>query len=91
MKVFSLFALVLVLWLAAAGLAGANSSVNRPREVMASGGTSVTAGSVTLRATVGQPLVGVRTAGNVQLGQGFWHGQEIRYLLHLPVVLREQP
>jgi hypothetical protein len=90
MKALNLLMVGLVLWLAVAGVAGASGSVNRPREVMASGGTSATAGSVTLQATVGQPFVGARTAADVHLSQGFWPGQEARYLIYLPVVLKEQ-
>ena len=42
---------------------------------MLSGGASdSTAGGITLRATLGQPVVGVISGGDVALGQGFWHG-----------------
>jgi hypothetical protein len=91
MKTLDLLTLVLVMWLAVAGLAGASSGVERPREAMASGTTSASVGSVTLQGTVGQPLVGVRIVSDVQLSHGFWRGQGARYVIHIPVVFKEQP
>ncbi len=68
-------------------------AVERSRQVIAGGGTSATAGGVTLRATLGQPFVGSSTGGDVKIGHGFWHGGEVvasRYV-YLPVVLKNYP
>jgi len=52
-----------------------------------------TADSVTLRGTLGQPVVGVVTsaAGDITLGQGFWHGGSFPKGgndIYLPLVIR---
>jgi len=81
--------LVLVLSLLVAGLALANGGVERMREVVAGGATDSTAGSAILRATLGQPVVGVISGGDVTLGQGFWPGgAATEYSVYLPLVIR---
>jgi hypothetical protein len=84
-------ALVLVLFLAVAGVALANGGVERPREVLSGGASdSAAAGGIALRATLGQPVVGVVTSGggDVTLGQGFWLGGSAVYNIYLPLVIR---
>ena len=85
--------LVLALSLVAAGLALANSGVKLPREILSGGASdSAAAGGITLRATLGQPVVGVISGGDVTLGQGFWHGgaaAAMEYEIYLPLVLRD--
>ena len=83
-------ALVVALFLAAAGAALANSGVEQLREVLSGGASDAAAGDLTLRATLGQPMVGVVTSsgGDVTLGQGFWHGGIAAYAVYLPLVLR---
>lgn len=84
--------LVLALLLAIVGATLANSSIERPRWVLSSGAFSTTgSGGTTLRATLGQPVVGVVTAGSgkVTLGQGFWHGVLTGHNIYLPLVIRE--
>ena len=88
-------ALVLALSLAVAGVtaarvAVAKNGVERPRWVLGGGAMDSTAGSVALRATLGQPAVGVATSsgGNVTLGKGFWHGAT-PYKIYLPLVMRD--
>ena len=81
--------LVLALSLVAAGLALANGGVERPRWVLGGGASDSAAGSVTLRATLGQPVVGVVSGGDVTLGQGFWHGGAPGYNVYLPLVIRD--
>ena len=78
--------LALALFLAAAGVALANGGVESPRWVLAGGVSDSAGGSVTLRATLGQPVVGVVTSGggDVTLGQGFWHGGW--YRTYLPLI-----
>ena len=60
----------------------------RPREVLASGGTNITANSITLRGTLGQPFVAVSAQGSVRLSQGFWHGGEVVNSIYLPLLLK---
>ncbi len=80
--------LVLALFLAAAGVALANNGVELPRRVLGGGASDSAAGNVTLRATLGQPVVGVVSGGNVTLGQGFWLGAITGHNIYLPLVLR---
>ena len=83
-----ILALVVALFLAAAGAALANGDLARPRWVLSGGASDAAAGDLTLRAPVGQPLVGVVTGagGDVTLGQGFWHRSG--YAVYLPLVRR---
>lgn len=75
---------------AAARVAVANNSVERPRWVLGGGASESTAGGAVLRGTLGQPVVGVVTdGGDVALGQGFWHGATSEYNIYLPMVIRE--
>jgi len=87
-----ILALVLALFLAAAGAALADGAIELPRWVLGGGASNSAVGGVTLRATLGQPMVGVvsgsGSAGDVTLGQGFWHGATPGYNIYLPLVLR---
>jgi hypothetical protein len=88
-----ILALVLALFLAAAGAALANGGVELQRWVLGGGASDSAAGGVALHATLGQPVVGVVTSGggDVTLGQGFWHGgglPEGGYDIYLPLVRR---
>ncbi len=69
--------LILALFLVVAGMTMANGVVELPRWVMGGGATDSSAGDVSLRATLGQPLVGSVSSEDVTLGQGFWHGGEL--------------
>jgi len=90
-----ILALALALFLAAAGVALANGGPEPPWEVLGSGASDSAATGVSLRATLGQPVVGIVTAsganGDITLGQGFWHGgitPATDYKVYLPVVFR---
>jgi hypothetical protein len=77
--------LALALLLAAVGVALANGGVERTRDVLSGGASDSGASGAALRATLGQPLVGVVTNGDaVALGHGFWH--EIPYRIYLPLI-----
>jgi hypothetical protein len=81
--------LVLALFLVVAGMTMAKGVVELPRWAMGSGATDSAAGDLSLRATLGQPLVGSVSGGDVTLGQGFWHGGELpvgQNDMYLPLV-----
>ena len=82
-----ILALALALPLVVAGVTLANNGVERPRWVLG-GGASDSAGGAALRATLGQPVVGIVTSGDVTLVQGFWHGEAAGYSIYLPLVMR---
>jgi hypothetical protein len=82
----AVLALVVVSGVAAAP--GIVAAVEHPRSVMGSGATAAQAGGVELRATLGQPFVGVNAADGVTLGHGYWHGADVAYQVYLPLVLR---
>jgi len=86
--------LALALLLAVTGLALSHSSLQRPRTVLSGGASSAssTGGDVSLRARLGQPIVGVvsSSGGEIALGQGFWHGGPLagaHYIVHLPLIV----
>jgi hypothetical protein len=83
-----ILALVLALILATAGVALANGGVERPRWVLSGGASDSGAGGVSLRATLGQSIVGVVSGGDITLGQGFWGRGAVRYRVYLPLALR---
>ena len=85
--------LAVTLCLTAAGLGLAAGDLDLPRWVLSGGASDSVAGDITLRATLGQPVVGVITSGGgqVTLGQGFWLGGLLSgggYEIYLPLVLR---
>jgi hypothetical protein len=85
-----ILALVLVLSLVAAGFTLANGDY-LPRWVLGGGASDSAGGAVTMRGTLGQPVVGVVASGEVTLGQGFWYGggiPEYDHHTYLPLVQR---
>jgi hypothetical protein len=88
MKAIHVLSFVLALSLLVVGLALASGGVERPREVLGGGASDSAAGDITLRATLGQPVVGVVSGGGgeVTVRQGFWHGG--RYRVYVPLVYR---
>ena len=80
--------LALALSLAAAGVALADNGVELPRWVLGGGAADSAAGNVTLRGTLGQPVVGVVSGGDITLGQGFWHSAMQGHTIYLPLVIR---
>jgi len=58
---------------------------------MASGGAPSSGDSITMNGTLGQPLVGLSTGGDVVLSAGYWVAGAVasaEYLVYLPVVMR---
>ena len=95
MKMKILFlTLALALSLVVVGLALANGGVELPRWALGGGASDSVTGDMALRATLGQPVVGVVSGGGgqrVTLGQCFWHGGGLAgggYDIYLPLVLR---
>ena len=84
-----ILALILTLILAASGVALANNGVELPRRVLGGGASDSAAGDVTMRATLGQPVVGIVSGGDVTLGQGFWRGAPSGYKNYVPLVTRD--
>ena len=81
-------ALALVIASLGNGLALANGTV-LPRQVLSGGASDATAaGGVSVRATLGQPMVGPSGQGLNQLCAGFWCGTVIEYKIYLPLTLR---
>ena len=88
-----ILALMLALMLVVTGAALANGDLGLPRWVLGGGASDSAAGDVTLRATFGQPVVGVVTSGggDVTLGQGFWYGGGLPGVgreVYLPLIQR---
>jgi hypothetical protein len=83
-----ILALVLALFLVVTGVAFAAGDTARLRWVLGGGASDSAAGDVTLRATLGQPVVGVVSGGDVTLGQGFWGGATPGHKIYLPLVIR---
>ena len=83
--------LVLVLSLVVEGLALANGGDGLARWALSGGASDSTAGAVSLRGTLGQPVVGAVSNGSITLGQGFWYGgglPEDDSVIYLPIVLK---
>jgi hypothetical protein len=56
--------------------------------VLGGGASDSAGGDATLRATLGQPVVGAVSGGDVTLAQGFWSGATPGYDIYLPLVIR---
>ncbi len=83
--------IALAMALAVTGVALASDGVERTRWILSGGASHAAAGGVALRATLGQPIVGVAGSGEVSLGHGFWHGgvlAESGHSIYLPLVMR---
>ena len=84
--------LVLALFLVVTGVALANGVVELPRWVLGSGGEPSSGGNISLIDTIGQPVIGPSSGGDVSLQAGYWVGRssviEEETLVYLPLVLR---
>jgi hypothetical protein len=77
--------LALALLMAAGGVALANGDLEIPRWVISSGATEAASGDISLNATLGQPIIGEVSNGEVTLGQGYWYGGD-GYRVYLPLI-----
>jgi hypothetical protein len=84
--------LTLTLVFAVVSLVSAGTDdVAQPRWVLSGGASDAAGGMVTVRATLGQPIIGPISNGNgvVIIGQGFWPSTVLAgYAVYLPVTLR---
>ena len=77
-----------------AALAADQTDPVLPRAMLSGGATDSAAGEGTLHATLGQPVVGLISAGQVTLEQGFWHAESqgpptgSEHEVYLPLVVR---
>jgi len=81
---------VLLVLVLVSGVALANGGPERLRQVIGAGGTTTSAGDLTLHGTLGQPISGSITSGDgIVIGQGFWAGGGTTMVpVYLPIVLR---
>jgi hypothetical protein len=83
---------ILIVCLAAGlllGAAGAVLAFDSPAIgwwVLSAGGRPSSGGQTTLNASIGQPIVGVSSAGNIGLKSGYWTELANQITLYLPVV-----
>ncbi|MBN1582955.1 MAG: hypothetical protein JXA89_19760 [Anaerolineae bacterium] len=65
----------------------------RTRELFGCGVTDAVGGWVSLQAVLGQPVVGAISSGDgqISLEQGFQPSSLPRYVVHLPLLLRDFP
>ncbi len=73
MKKIILLSLALVLLAGTAALVYA-SSTSIGWDVIAGGGGSASSGDVTIKDTIGQPVIGLSQAAPMAIGSGFWYG-----------------
>jgi hypothetical protein len=94
-KLILLLTLVVCLPLSAAGvvrIVRADWVSDTPgifRWVLSAGGGPASGGTVTLNASLGQPVVGPSSAGNIGLNAGYWVNApviETKTMIYLPVI-----
>lgn len=67
-----LFCAATLLWATLVATTPLSAQVKIGSSVIGNGATSASGGNVTVRATIGQPIIGVVATGNQQIAQGFW-------------------
>ena len=85
-KTLILVLVVAVVFIASV-VAMANGNVVLPRWVVCSGASNSADGDVIMHATLGQPVVGVISNGDITLSQGFWR-KDGRSFIYLPLIQR---
>jgi hypothetical protein len=58
------------------------------RWVVASGGGVASGGNVAIQDTLGQPIVGSSTGGQIDIESGFWNSTPVVYRMFMPWVSR---
>ena len=72
-----------------AGWTMANGVFELPKQVLSGGASDATAaGGVRMRATLGQPMIGLSSQGLNDLCAGFWCGMATEFRIYLPFVLK---
>ena len=56
--------------------------------VIAGSGGPSSGGGVSLNDTLGQPVIGPSSSGNVSLAAGYWYSTSTTYTVYLPMVVR---
>lgn len=69
---------------AVAALSGPDISWN----VVAGGGGTAAGGNITISDTIGQPIVGSSSGGNINVDAGYWVPLAIEFSIFLPVISR---
>jgi len=59
--------------------------------VVAGGGEPIQSGNVSINDTLGQPVIGPSSGGNVSLTAGYWYGplSESSHIYYLPIILKD--
>jgi hypothetical protein len=67
---------------------GTSSTINW--WVIAGGGEPIQSGNVSINDTLGQPVIGPSSGGNVSLTAGYWYGpvSEPSHIYYLPIILK---
>lgn len=81
--IFASLALLLALFTVGGVLAASNASVME-RWVLASGGSTASAGNISLSDTLGQPVTGVSGGGVVDMQAGYWNSAAY-YTIYMPL------
>ena len=55
--------------------------------VLSGGGAPSSADGITMNGTLGQPVVGQSSSGDVSLGAGYWT-RDMEYAVYVPLVMR---
>ena len=88
-KIVLISVLALAVMLVVTGVALAVAGAQVQREIISGGASASAGGGISMQATLGQPVVGVISGGDVTLEQGFWHSVvAVVYQVFLPLVLR---
>jgi hypothetical protein len=84
MKIKLALLLTILICLLVVGAVVATSAPNASWNVMAGGGGKSTSGNIVLQDTIGQPIIGSSSGGNINLNAGFWQVLAVRFSTFLP-------
>jgi hypothetical protein len=78
--------LAVLLFLAAAGAAGADGGASVTWAVLSGGGQPATGGSVSLNGSLGQTAIGPATSQDYGTAAGYWYGAGALYRYIFPIL-----